>query len=333
MVSSYDVIIIGAGPAGLECARGLKNKNLSVLLLEKNKVIGPKICGGGLSNLNESLDIPKNKIKVFAKQKIFLDDSCYNINLEYPLKVISRLDLGQYQLKKIKDSKNIEILKSTIVEKIEKNKIITNKGVFYFKYLIGADGSNSIVRKYLGLKSKFCFCYYYDTQKITKDIVWYFNLEFLKLGYIAEFPHKKFTRIGIYFDLNNLNPRKAKMILDNYLLKKKYFSIKNSFKGAPINYFYDGCVFNNIYLIGDAAGLASKNTGEGISFARISGREISKKILNEKYNLCDLKKILKIKKRQENIFRLMNFLPFKKLFLKIFINFFKFGWFQSFFGI
>ena len=32
----YDVIIVGAGPGGLECARVLSKSNKTVLLLEKN---------------------------------------------------------------------------------------------------------------------------------------------------------------------------------------------------------------------------------------------------------------------------------------------------------
>ena len=43
----YDVVIIGAGPAGLAAARYLAENKKSVLVLEKNKVIGPKVCGGG----------------------------------------------------------------------------------------------------------------------------------------------------------------------------------------------------------------------------------------------------------------------------------------------
>ncbi|MDY6972321.1 MAG: NAD(P)/FAD-dependent oxidoreductase, partial [Thermodesulfobacteriota bacterium] len=48
MTESYDVIIIGAGPGGLSCAGELVKSNKSVLLLEKNNIIGPKICAGGI---------------------------------------------------------------------------------------------------------------------------------------------------------------------------------------------------------------------------------------------------------------------------------------------
>ena len=49
MKDKYDVIIVGAGPAGLSCAEVLAKGGKSVLVLEKNNEVGPKICAGGLT--------------------------------------------------------------------------------------------------------------------------------------------------------------------------------------------------------------------------------------------------------------------------------------------
>ena len=58
-----------------------------------------------------------------------------------------------------------------------------------------------------------------------------------------------------------------------------------SLRGIPcsagsISYDYRGWDFGTIFLAGDAAGLASALTGEGIYPAVISGREIAKKIID-----------------------------------------------------
>jgi len=58
-MKQYDVIIFGAGPAGLMCAEILSKSDKSVLVLEKNEIFGDKVCGGGLTRkATELLDIP-----------------------------------------------------------------------------------------------------------------------------------------------------------------------------------------------------------------------------------------------------------------------------------
>ena len=48
-MESFDVVIVGAGPGGLRCAEKLIGSGKSVIVLEKNEVIGSKVCAGGLS--------------------------------------------------------------------------------------------------------------------------------------------------------------------------------------------------------------------------------------------------------------------------------------------
>ena len=52
----YDVVIVGAGPAGLFCAYELtqKNPNLKILMLEKGRLVKNRVC-------------PMNKIKQNVK--------------------------------------------------------------------------------------------------------------------------------------------------------------------------------------------------------------------------------------------------------------------------
>ena len=48
----YDVIIIGGGPAGSQCAIELAKNNISVVILEKDGPGRYKPCGGGLTYSN-----------------------------------------------------------------------------------------------------------------------------------------------------------------------------------------------------------------------------------------------------------------------------------------
>jgi geranylgeranyl reductase len=189
------------------------------------------------------------------------------------------------------------------------------------------------LRKYLGLKSEFCFGFYYEIPKITNDFVWHVNPKELKSGYIWTFPHKNHTNIGVYFHPRQLSAKEAKNILEKTLTDNGLKFSTKKIKGSAINYCFKGYMFNKIFLVGDAAGLASKTTGEGISFALTSGKEIAKKIIESNYTTTELNKIVKIKKRQETLLNIYEIIPFLQNFLyKIYIKLMKNKWFQIYFG-
>ena len=48
-MDKYDVVVVGGGPGGLKCAETLGEAGKKVLILEKNEIIGPKVCAGGLT--------------------------------------------------------------------------------------------------------------------------------------------------------------------------------------------------------------------------------------------------------------------------------------------
>jgi len=338
MGNIYDVVIIGAGPAGLKCAEQFKGSNFSVLLIEKNEVIGRKACAGGLTFLNSGFDFPEQKTRSFGALFVFLYGKKRKIDLIHPIKTIDRYDLGQYLLDKIKNCPNIKILTGVAVSEIKEDKVITNKGEFHYKFLVGADGSSSIVRKYLDLSSEFMMGLCYKIFGIyLSDLEIHIIPKKLKSGYIWIFPNKDYANVGVYFNPKIISSSFAKEILDNFL-KKNDFDAKDSELGAaPINYLYKGCVFGNIFLAGDAAGFASKITGEGISYAMISGREIGRKIVDKSYRMPDIEKILKLKKRQERMsgifgkFCVPDFL--RGLFFKVSVILMGNRWYQKYFGV
>ncbi len=159
----------------------------------------------------------------------------------------------------------------------------------------------------------------------------------MKSGYVWIFPHKNYVNIGIGFDPKILSSEPAKEILDGFLMENNFDEPAKKLEAAPINYLYQGSVFGNVFLIGDAAGLVSRATGEGISSAMISGQEIGRKIIDKGYQMPELKKILELKKRQERIngifekFCGSDFL--QNPFFKISANLMGMSWFQKYFGI
>jgi len=48
-VLNYDVLIVGAGPAGASCAWRLKRAGLSVALVDKSRFPRDKVCAGWIT--------------------------------------------------------------------------------------------------------------------------------------------------------------------------------------------------------------------------------------------------------------------------------------------
>lgn len=320
MKNHYDVIIIGAGPAGLECARTLMNSDLKVLILDKSKIIGTKICAGGVKDSESIVDVPEELVKRFKKHISFLRSHKTELSLEKDqFKCFERVDFGQFLLKQIEKAKNITIINPILVKKIQKGEIETNQGNFTFKYLVGADGSNSIVRAFLGLSSKHCMGLYYNIKPTSNELIAYYDPKTIKTGYIWEFPHKEVNNVGIYFDLKLLNPQKAKQYLQDYLNQKGYRYEENEFYGALINYDYQGHEFGNIFLCGDAGGFASRLHGGGMSNGMTSGKDIARKILDEKYDYQGIKNLLEKKRQESRLLDMAEKLPAWALDILLFI--------------
>jgi geranylgeranyl reductase len=302
MTKQFDVIVVGAGPAGLECAHTLKDSDLSVLILEKNESIGPKTCAGGIVGTVEPLDLPETKARSFQTLHTIIGTKKYDFNFGAAIKIIDRQALGQYQLGLLKDAGNVTIKTGTILRKIDKESVITNNGAFAYRCLVGADGSTSAVRRYLKIDSSFMMGIYYDIEAYKDCMVFYLNGKTLRSGYIWEFPHQNFTNIGFYFNPMSWKSKDALQVLKNHMRFRGYAIDPKIYRSFPINYLYKGSQFQgNIFLVGDAAGLASKLTGEGIAIAMISGREVARKIMNSDYDWKMLKAVVAKKKHQDRL--------------------------------
>ncbi len=310
-MEKFDVIIIGAGPAGLNCAKYLAKFGKSVLILEKNKIIGKKVCAGGLTQKTfEYLNLPSELLEHKFKA-IHFKTPFYNYEIKSDndfIYTVDRIKLGNWQAKQLENT-CVEIKKETMVTKIENDCVITsNKQKIKFEYLIGADGPTSIVRNYLGLKTKKLYIgiqYIIPTQKY-KNLEMIYNSKLFHSWYAWIFPYKNSVSIGSGCDPKIFSIKKLKENFHKWLRKNDIDFSSGEFQAHTINYDFQGIKFKNIFLIGDAAGLASGLTGEGIYQALISGEEIAKMINNSNYKSDILKNIIKMQKIHNNLVYLFN---------------------------
>ena len=83
-----------------------------------------------------------------------------------------------------------------------------------------------------------------------------------------------------------------------------FYGIKTSglkAEAANINFDYRGYRFDNKFLIGDAAGLASGLTGEGIYSAVCSGQAAARTILNPCHKDTELLNLIKKHRKHSHL--------------------------------
>ena len=147
----YDVIVIGAGPSGCEVARLVSKNGYDTLVIEEHPKIGiPTQCTGLVSFRIGK--IPKklilNKVKV---AKFCCKNSYFYINSKKPMYVIDRRGYDLFLAKKAKKV-GVEFKLKTRFLSFKRGKVITSKGKFLTKILVGADGPNSSVARAVGIK-------------------------------------------------------------------------------------------------------------------------------------------------------------------------------------
>lgn len=318
-MESYEVVIVGAGPGGLACARKLSEAGKKVLLLEKNSVIGPKVCGGGVTGKNvDYLNLPEELV----------DCKLDEISIHTPLQKISvrpknffvytvdRKNLGQWQLGNLKNNSVVIRTNSRVTKIFKDHIVIDNSEKIGFEYLVGADGSVSMVRNFLGLKTKdlLVAIQYIVPGENYKKLEMFFDSDLFGLGYAWIFPHKGYASIGCGCPPQFFSPKKLMKNFAKWLEINKIDTSRGKYEAFPINYDFQGYKFGNIFLIGDAAGLASGLTGGGIYQAIISGEEVAKSICDKNYVSEKIAEAIKKKPMQK---RVLQFLGYSGTFRKI----------------
>ncbi len=304
MMEKHDVVIVGAGPAGLKAAEILAGAGKDVLVLEKNEIVGPKVCAGGISTKCKNLGIPKNLFER-SFDSFRLLRSHHDIVVKYNKSVgytIDRAVLGTYMRKRTEDN-GATIRTSSRVTSITKDYVVCCGKKIKYNYLIGADGSISTLRKYLNLPTnKIGIGMQYLVNQETDYVMGCFDHKIFGSEYVWIFPYKKSFSVGTSAKLGTKNIPELRKKLDSWC-KKRGIDLKGAeFQATTINYDYQGFKFGNIFLVGDAAGLAFGFSGEGIYSAIVSGKIAAQSIIDKNYDYNkDISKLLKHKRLQESI--------------------------------
>lgn len=276
--------IIGAGPAGSFLGYHLSKNGYEAIIIEKEVFPRKKLCAGGLPV--KVLDVLPFDIYPV------LENEVYQVNLSYKLckdflksyhkiliYTVDRQNFDDFLIKQA-INRGIDFLEGEKVEKIslldDIYYIVTTNKEIKSKILVGADGARSLIARifnlspidtyHLGLQAEFPNKYFknisYDRSKTI-----YLDWGSIKNGYAWIFPKKRSISIGVQGPTNA-----GKFLKDYYLQIIHRLGINNAeveLKAhlIPHRLSKKNIFKNNVYLIGDAAGLTDYWTGEGIYYA------------------------------------------------------------------
>jgi len=301
----YDVVVVGAGPAGATAAKFLAEKGVKVLLIDKSSFPRDKPCGGGLSvrTLKRFNYISKDSIASYS-----FSGRIHSSSLKYQVQLHKDEPIAAFVLRKDFDDGLLQLaiekgttfmVGKTVTDVSilpEKVKIKLNTGEYVeSKLVIGADGIYSTIAKKSGLghhdqHTGRCLFQEYPLASsllddyFTEKRIFHFHLRFMGIiGYGWVFPKKDSVNIGIG-EIKPSAPQTAnrlnlKEFYENYihLLKESKIippTIKlGKIQGGilPLNPLKKTFA-DRIVLCGDAAGLMNPLTGDGIDYAMSSGK-------------------------------------------------------------
>ncbi|MCJ7693895.1 MAG: geranylgeranyl reductase family protein, partial [Anaerolineaceae bacterium] len=210
----YDVIVIGAGPAGSMSAFHLAKAGKNVLVIEKQHLPRVKACAGGLT-LKAQQAIPFDispVVDVEAEGGIltFHGKPVLKVALEQSLaNLVNRDEFDQFLLNHAITS-GAEVIAGTKVTGFTQDnygvRVNTEQGSYETDYLIGADGVNSITARVSGLLPKREVGYAIETElQVPPEVLHaygaYVTFDFgaLKNGYGWIFPKKDHLSVGVCY--------------------------------------------------------------------------------------------------------------------------------------
>lgn len=288
---SYDLVVIGAGPAGSSTALSATKNGVKVLLIDQKQKIGvPVRCAEFVSqSISRSIDfssscilqtidtmithLPDGTSYEMKSPGFMLDRSLFDKELvASALLSGARISIG---------TKAIGLVSGGVV--VQKG---MEKKVIQSRMIIGADGVHSPTARWLGLslpKTIVALQYEMVISSCQNHVEVFFHQDY-EGGYAWFFPKGRTANVGV-----GVIPQKANRLLN--LINQFAYGLLDSKKIATLEVMGmtggsipcggpQQTVFKNALLVGDAAGHTHPITGAGI-FNAIIGGEIAGRIAAE----------------------------------------------------
>jgi digeranylgeranylglycerophospholipid reductase len=281
---AYDVIVVGSGPAGGTAARYAARRGVKVLLLDKRKEIGvPVQCGEyvaadeevrrifpTVTDLEDLMEVPHGVkeidtpvIRIWSPR-----GRAYDIPFTGYTVRRDKMDQG------IADQavrEGAELLKETLVTRVQGTAVHTNRGVFEGKVVIGCDGPRSTVAQSSGLAwpvSAPAMSATADGDFGDATEMFFGNLA--PGGYAWIIPKSHCANVGLgTWERFHGNLR---ALYEKFLAGRGIRGGKATGGYVPVLGPVDRTVAGNVLLAGDSAGMVMATNGGGINVSMLAGR-------------------------------------------------------------
>jgi menaquinone-9 beta-reductase len=303
--TSFDIIIIGAGPAGATCALALRNSGLQIALIDKeifprNKTCGDAIPGASFKTLAKILpsaiaDWENYNSKQQIKESKIITAKGNSIYMPWSMKAYNstRISWDDFLIQQVKNNTKTTVLEGQTIININKenNEIVValiNNQTITAKIIIGCDGAYSVVKKYLFSCKKetnqaVAVRAYYKNIALPNDANYFYTNSLVPQSYLWIFPVEN-NLFNVGFGITPTNASKKIDVKKTFAtLLSADSNIKHLFVKATATTKVEGFKLplytkkikistSNCMLCGDAANLIDPIQGHGIDKAMESGR-------------------------------------------------------------
>ncbi|MFQ5660342.1 MAG: geranylgeranyl reductase family protein [Gammaproteobacteria bacterium] len=288
----YDAIIVGAGPAGCAGAFDLCRAGRSVLLIDRRRFPRLKACAGGLTvKTVNALRYSIRPVIRHVTHNLRVGKGVCDTRLlqsSHPIAALTvRSEFDHYCLEKTigtgAEFKIVKRINNLVIEK-ERVFLITDSGEIHGRFVIGADGANSRIRKLMGesrwlhsgLAIEACLPMYGMPPPDME-----FDFGVVQGGYGWIFPKGDHVNVGLYSNARGM--KLSRKHLATYVEKRLGLTGIKELAGQQVS--LGGADYhpasNRVFLAGDAAGLIDPLLGEGIYNAIRSGQAAASAIESE----------------------------------------------------
>lgn len=308
MQNEYDIIVVGAGPAGSMAARFAAEQGVSVLILEKDRDVGyPVRCGEAISKagVEEFIQPDERWIKSHINKFSLNAPDGTEVIIEFKdTGYILERRIFDYELAMTAARAGAEILTRAYVNGLlfDEDKVAGVKYEFRgeqkearAKIVIGADGVESRVGRWAGIKTHIDFrdmecCAQVTASNVVvnpETLYFYFGKNVAPGGYFWVFPKgPDIANVGLGVGGMVGKERSALSFLNNFMDENypRAAVLTSIAGGVPSAVTLEKISASGIMLVGDAARQVNPLSGGGIASGMIGG-SIAGRIAGESVKL------------------------------------------------